>query len=150
MQLAASLSQLTFAASGLNAELQEILGRLVGDADAPRKSAAEEAGKRTPEDRQLLLAGVVDAIRHEPRRQGKVADVFAELVGKEDEAAKPLIERLEALDPQIVEASMITWLRPLVGLPSVAAFLERVRDSGRYETDVSNAARRLLEPRKGA
>jgi energy-coupling factor transporter ATP-binding protein EcfA2 len=146
IQLAASLSQLTFTASGLSADLQEVLGRLTSDADAPRKAASSEAAKRTPEERQLLLAGVVDAIRREPRRQGKLGDTFADLVGTQDDVAKPLVERLEAIDPRLVEASLITWLRPMVTVPAVNAFLARVRDSGRYETDVTGAARRLLEP----
>jgi hypothetical protein len=150
MQLAASLSQLTFTASGLSAELQEILGRLLGSADAPRKAATGDAAKLPPEDRQSVLGAVVDAIRQEPHRQGALAEVFGDVVGDEDEIAKPLVERLQAIDPKIVEQSLIVWLRPMTALPSVNQFLRHVRDSGLYAADAEGAARRLIEPTRRA
>ena len=80
MQLAASLSQLTFETSGLRAELQAVLARLTSTAEAQRKGAAEGAAKLAPEDRQLLLGGLVDAIRQDPDRQGDFASSFGEIV----------------------------------------------------------------------
>lgn len=146
MQLAASLSQLPFASSGLSAKLQEVVGSLLGNADAPRKAAAEDAAKLSPEDRQSVLGAVVDSIRQEPHRQGLLAEVFGPIVGTEDGIARPLVDRLRALDPKIVEQSLILWLRPIATLPSVDEFLRHVRGSGLYQADAQGAARRLLEP----
>lgn len=145
MQLAASLSQLTFETSGMRADLRAVVARLISTAEAPRKAAADDAAKLPAEDRQLILGALVDAIRQDPGRQGDFASSFSTIVGDSDDIAKPLAERLDALDPAAVQQSMVSWLRPLRALPSVQAFLEGARDSGRYENDVQSAARRILE-----
>jgi hypothetical protein len=146
LQLAASLSQLSFVASGLSAELQRLLGSLVSDSDASRKTAAGEAKGMPAQDRQALLNEIVDAIRREPSRQGQLADTLASLVDGDDEVAKPLVERLAGLDPQIAEASLVHWLRPLAGLPSMQGWFVNVRDDERYPGDVRAAAKGALEP----
>jgi hypothetical protein len=147
LELAASLGQMTFTGTGLRADLQELLGRLTSIADAPRKAAAAEARDLPIEDRQLLVGGVVDAIRAQPNRQ----DILSEarnLVGTDDEVARVLVERLRGIDPSRIEASTPIWLGQVRSLPSVRSYLDELASSNRFGEDVRNAAEAAVKPAK--
>lgn len=145
MQLAASLSQLTFSTSGLSAELQALITRLLSPSEAARKLARDDAEKLGAEDRHLVLGELVNAIRQDSDRQGEIAEAFAPIVNGSDDLARPLMERLEAVPAEALQGALVTWLRPARGVPSVRAFLQRVRDGDRYREDAKGAARRLLD-----
>ena len=140
LQLAASLSQLTFTGSGLRAELQELLGRLAGPNNAPRKGAASEAATLTVEDRQLIVGELVGIMRAEPNRQSDLMSSMPTLVGKDDEVAAVLVERLRTMDPAKVEASTPVWISGLRPLPSIASYLDEVSGSDAYGADVREGA----------
>jgi hypothetical protein len=146
LQLAASLSQLTFTGSGLSAELQELLARLTGTNDAPRKAAAKEVAKRSLEDRQIIVTELVGAIRAAPTRQSLLMSSMSELIGKDEEIAGAVVERLRTIDPAKIEAPTPTWLANVSELPSIRAYLAEVAGSDRYDSDVRDAATNASKP----
>ena len=146
LQLAASLSQLTFTGLGLSAELQELLSRLTGQTDTARKAAAKETSARSIEDRQLVVAELVAAIRAQPTRQSALMSSMPVLIGKDEEVAAVVVERLRTLDPSKVEAPTPTWFASLSELPSIKAYLDEVAASERYESDVRDAAQNAAKP----
>jgi hypothetical protein len=149
LQLAASLSQLTFTGSGLSAQLQELLGRLTGAADSARKSAATETAALMMGDRLLVAAALVTAIRAEPTRQAPLMSSMPVIIGKDDEVAAVVVERLRTIDPAKVEAPTPTWLASLRELPSIKAFLDEVAASDKYDPDVRDGAKNAGTPASG-
>jgi hypothetical protein len=122
------------------------LGRLTGTSDTTRKAAAKEAAKRPIEDRQLVVTELVGAIRAAPTRQSALMSSMPELIGKEDEVAAVVVERLRTIDPAKVEATTPTWLASLRDLPNIKGYLDEVAASNRYDSDVRDAAKNAAKP----